>query len=576
MIKKIVIRDVASYDSKGCTFDDLAKVNIIYGGNGTGKTTIGRVLGSDSQNYDYPHCEVKWYSEEYETYVYNKDFKENNLRESIPGVFSIGTEWVNLDKQMEIHRELRKKYVERVNVIKGQLYEKEAEWTQVEASLRDNLWEKVYIPHKDFKECLKEYARKKSFLERICHEVNERASELELKSQGKKLEDVIENYKEWATERMTDIKEMKALYHEIYEGEAAQVGMNNPQSERIMYEREKLNRDLWYYMSEMAYDDIVKANNELKGIKISLKRLRRDYDKAIESLSMMDTSLRGTEKLMARQQPAIDSINRSLQDLKFRGFSIQPSPLMKGHYQIQREDGSYVRGTLSEGEETFIAFLYLMQLAKGSVLDINVKNPRILVVDDPICSLDGSVLLEVSKMLKDLIEEVLTGNSCVKQVFILTHNTEFHRLLSQRKRNDEVHYYKLVKRGGVTRVLSYGIENPVKSDYETQWEELRMLKAGHSVPNAQTAMRKILEAYFVRLGGYNKYKLIEKYFSDNAEERIVGVTLLKLMDEGSHGASDDFYVGDMDEVNWRYLEVFKRLFEKSGHLAHYEMMMRED
>jgi len=575
MIKKITIRDVASYDYEGCSFDDLAKVNIIYGGNGTGKTTIGRVLGSDSQNYDYPHCEVKWDSEEYETYVYNKDFKENNLRESIPGVFSIGTEWVNLDKQMEIHMELRKNYVERVNVIKGQLYEKEAEWTQVEASLRDNLWEKVYIPHKDFKECLKGYARKKSFLERICHEVNERASELELKSQGKKLEDVIENYKEWATERMTDIKEMKALYHEIYEGEAAQVGMDNPQSERIMYEREKLNRDLWYYMSEMAYDDIVKANNELKGIKISLKRLRRDYDKAIESLSMMDTSLRGTEKLMARQQPAIDSINRSLQDLKFRGFSIQPSPLMKGHYQIQREDGSYVRGTLSEGEETFIAFLYLMQLAKGSVLDINVKNPRILVVDDPICSLDGSVLLEVSKMLKDLIEEVLTGNGCVKQVFILTHNTEFHRLLSQRKRNDEVHYYKLVKRGGVTRVLSYGIENPVKSDYETQWEELRMLKAGHSVPNAQTAMRKILEAYFVRLGGYNKYELIEKYFSDNAEERIVGVTLLKLMDEGSHGASDDFYVGDMDEVNWRYLEVFKRLFEKSGHLAHYEMMMRE-
>jgi wobble nucleotide-excising tRNase len=576
MIKKITIRDVASYDSEGVVLDDLQKVNFVFGGNGTGKTTISRVLGTDSLHYDYPHCEVKWDGEEYETYVYNKDFKENNLRESIPGVFSIGAEWVNLDKQMETHRELRKKYVERVNVVKEQLHKKEAEWTQVEATLRDDLWEKVYIPHKDFKECLKGYARKKSFLEHICHEVNERAGELKLKSQGKKLEDVIDNYKEWAMERMTDIKEMKALYHEIYEGEAAQVGMDNPQSERIMYEREKLNRDLWYYMSEMAYDDIVKANNELKGIKISLKRLRRDYDKAIESLSMMDTSLRGTEKLMARQQPAIDSINRSLQDLKFRGFSIQPSPLMKGHYQIQREDGSYVRGTLSEGEETFIAFLYLMQLAKGSVLDINVKNPRILVVDDPICSLDGSVLLEVSKMLKDLIEEVLTGNGCVKQVFILTHNTEFHRLLSQRKRNDEVHYYKLVKRGGVTRVLSYGIENPVKSDYETQWEELRMLKAGHSVPNAQTAMRKILEAYFVRLGGYNKYELIEKYFSDNAEERIVGVTLLKLMDEGSHGASDDFYVGDMDEVNWRYLEVFKRLFEKSGHLAHYEMMMREE
>ncbi len=34
MIKKIVIRDVASYDHEGVTFDNLSKVNFIYGGNG--------------------------------------------------------------------------------------------------------------------------------------------------------------------------------------------------------------------------------------------------------------------------------------------------------------------------------------------------------------------------------------------------------------------------------------------------------------------------------------------------------------------------------------------------------------
>ena len=28
MIKKIVIKDVASYDHEGCTFDDLAKVRV--------------------------------------------------------------------------------------------------------------------------------------------------------------------------------------------------------------------------------------------------------------------------------------------------------------------------------------------------------------------------------------------------------------------------------------------------------------------------------------------------------------------------------------------------------------------
>lgn len=35
MIKKIVLRDIASYDHNGVTFDNLARVNFIYGGNGT-------------------------------------------------------------------------------------------------------------------------------------------------------------------------------------------------------------------------------------------------------------------------------------------------------------------------------------------------------------------------------------------------------------------------------------------------------------------------------------------------------------------------------------------------------------
>ena len=44
MIKKIIIKDVASYDHEGVTFENLQKVNFIYGGNGTGKTTISRYL----------------------------------------------------------------------------------------------------------------------------------------------------------------------------------------------------------------------------------------------------------------------------------------------------------------------------------------------------------------------------------------------------------------------------------------------------------------------------------------------------------------------------------------------------
>ena len=46
MIKKVTIRDVASYDSKGVVFDDLQRVNFIFGGNGAGKTTLSRLLAA--------------------------------------------------------------------------------------------------------------------------------------------------------------------------------------------------------------------------------------------------------------------------------------------------------------------------------------------------------------------------------------------------------------------------------------------------------------------------------------------------------------------------------------------------
>jgi len=40
MIEKIEIKGIASFDEKGQVLDRLEKVNILYGSNGSGKTTI--------------------------------------------------------------------------------------------------------------------------------------------------------------------------------------------------------------------------------------------------------------------------------------------------------------------------------------------------------------------------------------------------------------------------------------------------------------------------------------------------------------------------------------------------------
>ena len=44
------MRNVATYDNIGVTFNDLNKVNLIFGPNGTGKTTTSNFLKWYSKN----------------------------------------------------------------------------------------------------------------------------------------------------------------------------------------------------------------------------------------------------------------------------------------------------------------------------------------------------------------------------------------------------------------------------------------------------------------------------------------------------------------------------------------------
>jgi wobble nucleotide-excising tRNase len=78
----------------------------------------------------------------------------------------------------------------------------------------------------------------------------------------------------------------------------------------------------------------------------------------------------------------------------------------RGFYQIQREDRSIAEETLSEGEITFITFLYYLQLAKGGTSEENVTEERVLIIDDPISSLDSNVLFIVSTLIKEILKDV--------------------------------------------------------------------------------------------------------------------------------------------------------------------------
>nr|WP_267023197.1 AAA family ATPase [Variimorphobacter saccharofermentans] len=202
-------------------------------------------------------------------------------------------------------------------------------------------------------------------------------------------------------------------------------------------------------------------------------------------------------------QPAIDEINKSLKAYGFTNFTIQPAKDKENHYCIERDDGTMATNTLSEGEETFLSFLYFMQQSKGSTDPNHVADKKIIVLDDPISSLDSTILYIVGAMVKELSKNIRDGIGDVTQLFVLTHNVFFHKEASfidgQTKKVKDVNYWMIRKDNGISVITSYGMDNPISTSYELLWKELRD-NDNLTMISIQNTMRRIIENYYGMLG----------------------------------------------------------------------------
>ena len=90
MIESISISAVASYPTEPVELKALSKTNFIFGPNGTGKTTISRLIANEDA---YPSCKLRWKDDvRLQTLVYNRDFVERNFHQpkELKGVFTLG------------------------------------------------------------------------------------------------------------------------------------------------------------------------------------------------------------------------------------------------------------------------------------------------------------------------------------------------------------------------------------------------------------------------------------------------------------------------------------------------------
>lgn len=351
------------------------------------------------------------------------------------------------------------------------------------------------------------------------------------------------------------------------------ISENNHIVANLRSEKSALTEQIWkFIISELDRDikEFVRQKNDLEN---AIESIEKQIAVKKGEKRVKEIELRNLETQITSIIPTRDGINHLLDIFGFKSFRLDLGD-EPNTYKLVRADGTYVGNTLSDGERNFLTFLYFYYLLKGSQTETGIAENQIIVIDDPISSLDNDVLFVVSALIGKLIQETRDDKGSIKQVFILTHNIYFHKEVT----------FNANRRGGVLSEETFWIvkknenhsfveqqpDNPIKTSYELLWDEVR--KDNRNTATIQNSLRRILENYFKLLGGIKLDKLYEKF---DGEDKLNCRALCSWVNDGSHSAFDeDFYTPLDDVMVQKFLDVFRKIFEKSGHIAHYNMMMR--
>jgi wobble nucleotide-excising tRNase len=375
---------------------------------------------------------------------------------------------------------------------------------------------------------------------------------------------------------LISIKEQSEKIQSLLKEANTAIEKHNKIVDNYKTEKIQLISEIWKYIVEDNKTLISDFIKKTTGLQKGIDALNKQRDELLEQYKNLDIKIKDANKNVTSVQPSVDEINKTLKYYGFLNFEIVPSKTEVNQYKIQRENGDIAETTLSEGEVTFITVLYFLQLAKGGISQEVVNDDRILVIDDPISSLDSTVLFVVSSLLKEIIKSIKNNEGHIKQLILLTHNVYFHKEVSfidgRTKENNDTFYWILRKKENISNIDPFERKNPIQNSYELLWQELRN-KERNSAITIQNIMRRIIESYFKILGKYTDDKLINNF--GNKQEQEICRSLLCWINDGSHCIPDDIFIENQENTIEKYYTVFREIFEKTKHIEHYNMMMQK-
>ncbi len=354
-------------------------------------------------------------------------------------------------------------------------------------------------------------------------------------------------------------------------------------------ETRELTDQVWRHLIDGPLkNSLDKHKAEVESLNKAIDGITTKQVTAEKEQNRLKAELAALERKVTGVVPTMTAINDLLEAYGFDTFRLAEATGSSNAYELRRPDGTACGDTLSDGEQTFVTLLYFYHLVcNGSHESDAVTTPRVVVFDDPVSSVDGDTLFVISHLIQDVIKRVRESSDSqsqdgggetgeVTQVFVLTHNVYFHKQVAFHTKRQKGKAFKdetfwVVRRVNTMSTIEQHDRNPVRDSYGLLWDDVRDQQ--RSANQLCNTLRRILETYFKMFGSVDLRTLEDKF---DGSERVLCASLLSWAHDGSHAAMDDLHAAQSPDARVRYLAVFRKIFEKHNHLAHYKMMMGDN
>lgn len=380
---------------------------------------------------------------------------------------------------------------------------------------------------------------------------------------------------------------------------------NNDIIASLQERREECKKLIWQHMAFLSKKEIDAYRTSHKNLNSKILKLQKEINDIIQKGTSLKSRIAELNSKIVNVDSTMDAINKELLDSGFQGFRLQKNKHDSTKYEIIRDDGSPAHG-LSEGERNFIAFLYFYHKVNGRERADSDFKDRIVVIDDPVSSMDSSSLFIVSAIIREMVSICFNNGSAskqdapryIKQIFILTHNAFFHKEVSYNrlKYYHCVNFYLIQKKRNVSTIKlcvkrdinsdSPAIEKnytPVRDAYAALWKEYK--EATSSTVIMRTA-RQILEYYFIQISGYEGQTLTDRIMkrkdefleiapdgTENREKQHLLNALLRYIGADNQRFNDGLdYVEDTENIE-QIRHTLELIFDVMEQSQHYTMMM---